>query len=52
MEVLHIAVTGYGLKLFLAALLTPFLYLMKYIMTTRFGLQALPVSASELQLER
>lgn len=54
-EVLHIAVTGYGLKLFLAAVLTPFLYVMKYILAKRFGLQAIPVTAAteeEIQWSR
>lgn len=46
-EVLHIAVTGYGLKLFLAAALTPLLYVMKYMLANRFGLRAIPVKSSD-----
>ena len=41
-EVLNIAATGYGLKFALAASLTPMLYVLKSIMTDRFGLQPIP----------
>ena len=41
-EVLSIAATGYGLKFALAAALTPLLYVVKGIMSERFGLEAIP----------
>lgn len=41
-EVLNIAATGYGLKFLIAASLTPLLYVLKSVLTERFGLQALP----------
>ena len=42
-EVLNIAATGYGLKFFLAALLTPVLYALKNLLTEKYGLVAIPV---------
>ena len=41
-QVLSIAATGYGLKFALAAALTPLLYLVKNVMSERFGLEAIP----------
>lgn len=41
-EVLQIAVTGYGLKLFLAAALTPLLYAVKHLLSSQFGLAPIP----------
>lgn len=41
-EVLNIAATGYGLKLFLSLSLTPVIYIVKGILTDKFGLQPLP----------
>jgi uncharacterized integral membrane protein (TIGR00697 family) len=46
-EVLNIAVTGYGLKFSLSAALTPLLYVLKTIMTEKFGLTPLPVESEE-----
>jgi uncharacterized integral membrane protein (TIGR00697 family) len=45
-EVLNIATTGYGLKFALSAAMTPFLYLLKTILTEQFGLQALPADST------
>ena len=36
-------ITGYGLKFFLAAALTPALYLLKSVLQDQFGMVPLPV---------
>ena len=41
-EVYNIAATGYGLKFFLSACMTPLLYGIKNVMTNQFGLVPLP----------
>ena len=46
-EVMSIAATGYGLKFFLAASLTPALYAIKSLMSEKFGLEAIPVALEE-----
>lgn len=46
-EVLSIAATGYGLKFVLAAALTPLLYVVKGVMSERFGLEAIPAEEGE-----
>lgn len=46
-EVLNIAATGYGLKLFLSLSLTPVIYIVKGILTEKFGLQPLPPEPME-----
>ena len=46
-EVLNIAATGYGLKFFLAASLTPILYIIKGILTEKYGLKPLPANSEE-----
>lgn len=46
-EVLNIAATGYGLKFFLSAAMTPFIYLVKSILTEKFGLKPIPVHPNE-----
>lgn len=43
-EVLKTAATGYLLKLAIAILLTPVIYLGRWVMTRRYGLQPLPVA--------
>lgn len=42
-EVFDIAATGYGLKFFLSTCMTPFLYILKGMMSTSFGLVPIPV---------
>lgn len=42
-EILKIAITGYGLKFVIASLLTPFLYLIRYILHEKYHFQPLPV---------
>lgn len=42
-EVVNIAMTGYGLKFVLAGLMTPLLYVARHVMSTRFGLEPLPI---------
>ena len=44
-EVLNIAATGYGLKLFLSFAMTPLLYVLKATLKENFGLNPIPVSA-------
>jgi hypothetical protein len=44
-EVLDIAATGYTLKFVLAAAMTPFLYVLKSILTEQFGLQPIPAES-------
>jgi queuosine precursor transporter len=51
-EVFGIAATGYGLKFFLAASLTPVLYLLKMLLTEKYGLQALPYDGNEADQPR
>lgn len=46
-EVLNIAATGYGLKFLLSFSMTPFLYVLKSVLTEKFGLQPLPVEVEE-----
>ncbi len=46
-EVLNIAATGYGLKFFLAASLTPLLYVLKSLLTEKYGLKPIPFNANE-----
>jgi len=46
-EVLEIAVTGYGLKFFISALMTPALYGLRHVMHNYFGLEPLPVDYDE-----
>jgi uncharacterized integral membrane protein (TIGR00697 family) len=46
-EVFDIAVTGYGLKFFISAVMTPFLYGLRYVMHNYFGLEPLPVDYDE-----
>lgn len=46
-EVLNIAATGYGLKFFLSASMTPFLYLLKVVLTEKFGLKPIPAEVDE-----
>jgi len=46
-EVFSIAATGYGLKFSLAAGLTPVLYVLKNVMSDKFGLKALPAVPEE-----
>jgi len=46
-EVMNIAVTGYGLKFCLGIAMTPFLYMMKYLLSTKLGLKAIPASTDE-----
>ena len=41
-EVLNIAATGYGLKFFISLSLTPFIYIIKSILTEKFDLQPIP----------
>jgi len=41
-EVLHIAATGYGLKFFLAFAVTPFMYICRDFLQSRFGLEPIP----------
>ena len=41
-EVMNIAATGYGLKLFLSVSLTPLIYVVKSILTDKFGLKPIP----------
>lgn len=48
-EVFNIAATGYGLKFFLAASLTPLLYFLKTLMTDKFGLQPIPAFPGETE---
>jgi uncharacterized PurR-regulated membrane protein YhhQ (DUF165 family) len=40
---MNIAVTGYGLKFVISALITPILYGLRYIMHNVFNLEAIPV---------
>lgn len=44
-EVVQIAVTGYGLKLFLSLAMTPFIYALKYLLTEVFHMTPLPASS-------
>ena len=44
-EVWNIAVTGYGLKFFIAAAITPLLYVSRDFLQTRYGLDPMPVEA-------
>ena len=46
-EIINIAATGYGVKFFLAASLTPALYALKSIMSDKFGLVVLPADVDE-----
>ena len=46
-EVLNIATTGYGLKFALSFAMTPFLYILKSIMTEKYGLKPLPAEVAE-----
>ncbi len=46
-EVMSIAATGYGLKFVLAAALTPLLYVVKGVMSEKFGLEAIPAEEGE-----
>lgn len=41
-EVFNIAATGYGLKFFLSAAMTPFLYVLKQFLTENMGLTPIP----------
>ena len=47
-EVLNIAATGYGLKFCLSAAMTPFLYVVKGILTEQYGLKPLPADGEEV----
>ena len=51
-EVLNIAATGYGLKFFLSFAMTPFLYILKSIMTEKFGLLPIPVDDDSINDEK
>jgi len=42
-EVMHIAITGYGLKFALSALLTPVLYLLNYFMLNVLHIKPVPL---------
>ena len=46
-EVMNIAATGYGLKLFLSVSLTPLIYVVKSILTDKFGLKPIPSEPTE-----
>ena len=46
-EVLNIAATGYGLKFFLSASLTPVLYSLKNILSEKCDLKPIPASATD-----
>jgi hypothetical protein len=41
----NIAVTGYGLKFFIAAAITPLLYVSRDFLQSRFGLVPMPIEA-------
>jgi uncharacterized integral membrane protein (TIGR00697 family) len=45
-EIINIASTGYGLKFALSFGMTPFLYILKNVMSENFGLQPLPVAVN------
>eukprot|EP01038_Epipyxis_sp_PR26KG_P010811 gene10811-14512_t len=47
-EVLNIAATGYGLKFFLSASLTPVLYVIKSILSDKYGLQPIPAEIEDV----
>jgi len=49
-EVLDIAATGYTLKFVLAAAMTPFLYILKSILTEQFGLQPIPADTDVVNM--
>ena len=51
-EVFDIAVTGYGLKFAISFLITPMLYLVRYVMHNFFGLEPLPSDYDESAGER
>lgn len=46
-DVISISVTGYGLKFFMAAALTPLLYALKYVLESIYNLKPAPVDYSE-----
>ena len=46
-EVINIAITGYGLKFAIGLALTPLLYVLKSILTDKFGLVPIPVQDSD-----
>jgi uncharacterized integral membrane protein (TIGR00697 family) len=49
-EVYNIAATGYGLKFFLSLCMTPFIYMVKAVLTSQFGLKPLPAEPLEESL--
>jgi uncharacterized integral membrane protein (TIGR00697 family) len=49
-EVANIAATGYGLKFFLSFSLTPFIYVIKSILTEQYGLVPLPPEPTDSEL--
>ena len=46
-EIIDIATTGYGLKFFLAFSMTPFLYVLKGVMSEKFGLKPIPAGSDD-----
>jgi hypothetical protein len=48
-EVFEISTTGYGLKFFIAAIITPLLYVSRDLLESRFGLQPMPIDAVEAE---
>jgi len=51
-EVLNIAATGYGLKLFLSMAMTPVLYMLKSFLKENYDLNPIPVSALSPDVEK
>lgn len=46
-QVLNIAVTGYGLKFFLALCVTPIIYITRDLLHNKFGLEAMPSDTAD-----